>query len=178
MSGETEELLTAAEVAEELGVHRSPAHKIIRRPGVSTRQIKGESGQAEVHIWSLDLPRIREAAHRPGGAAKRLDLAESDDDAGVFYLIQLEPDLAPGRFKVGYTDRLERRSQKFRSVVLMLQVVQIWPCRRGWEFTAIAAITAGCERLGAEVFETDRLEAVVERANSFFALLPSRDQAS
>jgi hypothetical protein len=45
----------------------------------------------------------------------------------VFYLIQLERDYDPGRFKVGFTTELEGRLQKHRCSARFAQCLKSWP---------------------------------------------------
>jgi hypothetical protein len=84
----------------------------------------------------------------------------------------LEPDHDPGRFKVGIADNFPERLRQHRCSAPLLKVVKTWPCKRLWEKTAIDCVTEGCEKLHTEVFRTQSIELVVERANRFFELMP------
>jgi hypothetical protein len=90
----------------------------------------------------------------------------------VFYLIQLEPDFDPGRFKIGFAASLPERLRHLRCSAPFAAVLKTWPCRRLWEKTAIDCVSAGCERLHTEVFRTASLDEVVGRCDGFFAIMP------
>ncbi len=113
---------------------------------------------------------LRPAAEGPG---PRGSLGVfSTDDVGFFYVIQLEPDHDPGRFKAGFTVDLDGRLQTHRCSAPFAEYRQSWPCKRAWERTAIECTTAGCEQIHTEVFRVASLELVVQRVDSFFALMP------
>ena len=99
--------------------------------------------------------------------------SEWSPEQGVFYLLLLEPDHDPGRFKVGFAVSLPERLRQLRCSAPFATVVGSWPCKSLWEKTAIECASCGCERLHTEVFRTVALETVIERCNQFFALMPS-----
>ena len=94
------------------------------------------------------------------------------DEVGVFYIIQLEPQFDPGRFKLGWAGDIEERLRKHRCVAPFAKCVKKWPCRRAWEQTAIHKVADGSERLHTEVFRAASLMEVVERAEAFFSMMP------
>ena len=94
---------------------------------------------------------------------------------GVFYVVLLEPELDPGRFKVGFTADMNERMRSHRTVAPMLKAVKTWPCKLIWEKTAIECVTSYCKRIHTEVFRTDEIQAVIDRADQFFKLMPSLD---
>ena len=94
------------------------------------------------------------------------------DDVGLFYIMQLEPDHDPGRFKAGFSVEIEGRLQKHRCSALFIPCIKTWPCRRTWERAAIDCITEGCEKLHTEVFRSTALQEFVRRAEAFFSVMP------
>ena len=94
-------------------------------------------------------------------------------DRGVFYLIQLEPEHDPGRFKVGFASNLPERLRDHRCSAPFATVVATWPCRLLWEMTAVDCVTQSCERIHTEVFRTDDISEVRSRCEQFFTLMPS-----
>lgn len=84
-------------------------------------------------------------------------------DIGVLYLLCLEPEHDPNRFKVGFGNNLNERLRQLRCSAPYIQVMKTWPCRRLWEKTAIECVTEGCERLHTEVFRALFLETVEEK---------------
>jgi hypothetical protein len=97
---------------------------------------------------------------------------ELKPEQGVFYLLVLEPEHDPGRFKVGFAVSLPERLRQLRCSAPFARVVRSWPCKTLWEKTAIECASVGCERLHTEVFRTSSLDTVVERCNQFFSLMP------
>ena len=91
---------------------------------------------------------------------------------GVFYLLRLEPEHDPSRFKVRFANNLNERLRHLRCAAPYTQVMNTWPCRRLWEKTAIECVTDGCERLHTEVSRSLSLETIEEKCAEFFALMP------
>ena len=94
---------------------------------------------------------------------------------GVFYLIQLEPEHDPGRFKVGFASKLSERMPTHRCSAPMAIVLASWPCRPLWKKTAIDCLAQSCERIHTEVFRTDDIAGIQKRCEEFFALMPEID---
>jgi hypothetical protein len=95
---------------------------------------------------------------------------------GLFYLIQLEPDHDPTRFKLGFTTNIEERLRAHKTAAPFSSVVKTWPCRLLWEKTAIESISRGCERVHTEVFRGELLEVILDRCEKFFTLMPSLEE--
>jgi hypothetical protein len=93
-------------------------------------------------------------------------------EQGVFYLLLLEPDHDPGRFKVGFATSLPERLRQLRCSAPLAKVIRTWPCKRLWEKTAIECVANDCERLHTEVFRTVSIESVLKRCERFFELMP------
>ena len=53
------------------------------------------------------------------------------------------------------------------------KLVRTWPCKALWERTAIDCIADDCEQLGPEVFRADNIQDITDRADQFFALMPT-----
>lgn len=95
---------------------------------------------------------------------------------GVFYLIQLEPERDPLRFKLGFATNIEERLRSHKTAAPFSEVIKTWPCRLLWEKTAIDSISRGCERIHTEIFRGASIEVISERCEQFFALMPSLDE--
>lgn len=126
----------------------------------------GESRQANNHRRSWRTGRIRRNGTR------------RSDDVGFFYLIQLEPEHDPRRFKLGFTMDLDGRLQKHRCSAPYAQYIDTWPCKRVWERAAIDCVTNGCEQLHTEVFRTASLEQISAQAKSFVSMMPNLEEDS
>ena len=88
---------------------------------------------------------------------------------GAFYVIQLAPDLAPRRVKLGWALDAQKRLTSHRCAAPTARLVNQWPCHRNWEGAAIRAITAvGCRALSREAFDVGQLEQLLDDAEEFF----------
>lgn len=93
--------------------------------------------------------------------------------SGLFYVIQLFPDVAPGRVKLGFTTNIAGRLAAHRTTCPGAAVLRVWPCRKDWEAMAITCAGQGCRRLSAEVFDCEDADRLVARAGEFFAIMPA-----
>ena len=177
----TENLISVKEFAENNGLHRQTVFKVLKRLGIEATKSRGGNenrGQTIAYITEHDARSVLEAL----ASSRNLRNAQEDEetelpdaalyDIGVFYLLCLEPEHDPNRFKVGFANNLNERLRHLRCSAPFTQVVKTWPCRRLWEKTAIECVTDGCERLHTEVFRAASLETIEERCVQFFALMP------
>ena len=173
------EPVSVLDLAAQIGKRKQTIFKVLARLNIqTTRQRSSDSrGQLIAYVSAEDARRVADAfkvepsvSRQPTGPA---EIAISDAEIGVFYLLILEPEHDPGRFKVGFAVNLSERLQKHRCAAPLLQVVKAWPCKRLWERTAMDAVTVGCQRIHTEVFRTDSIAAVTDRCDRFFAAMPS-----
>jgi hypothetical protein len=184
----TQERIAIVDLADDLQVRKQRIFKILTRlnihPAQRREQSRGNQNVATVSatdavairaeiLKSSGLPVVGNSPLN-GGAA-----VFYSDDAGFFYVIQLEPAHDPGRFKVGFTMDLEGRLQKHRCSAPFSTYLNTWPCKRVWERAAIDCVTEACEKLHTEVYRTHSLEQLLIRAEAFFSLMPKlRDDVS
>jgi len=178
-----EESISIIDVAKRLGKRKQTIFKIIKKLGISTKKQRHSKhrGQAIAYITNEDFNQISEYV------SKNQNLENTDNDRdinatspidhGNFYLIQLEPDHEPGRFKVGFSSNLGERLRDLKCSAPYVKIVSTWPCHRLWEKTAIDCVTVGCRKLHTEVFRTDNLDNVQNKCNQFFALMPKINKA-
>lgn len=174
MNGESE-WISLSEIARLHGKHKSTIHKIVNRLRLETTKQKSDEtrGQTATYITVPDYRRIV--------SELEIDENEESTDAaaeetyGVFYLIQLEPELDAGRFKVGFASDVGQRLRKHKTAAPLSKLIKTWPCKLLWEKTAIDCVTIGCERLHTEVFRTVDLGKPIALADQFFALMPRLD---
>jgi hypothetical protein len=170
----SDEVISVIDVAKNLGKQKAHVFKVLGRLGIETLKEKSSDarGQKIAYITTDDYDRIREY------------LAEAEDDSdasatqpdvgGVFYLIQLEPEHDPGRFKLGFATNIEERLRSHKTAAPFSKVLNTWPCKLLWEKTAIECASQGCVRLHTEVFRTESIDAVLSRCEQFFKLMPKR----
>ncbi len=170
--------IAVVDLADDLEVRKQRIFKILPRLGIvpTQRRELGRGNQQVATISSLEAATIRVAILGAGegtGEGTVYPSAGGADDAGFFYLIQLEPEHDPGRFKVGFTSDLDGRLQKHRCSAPFAKYVGTWPCRRTWERAAIDCSTDGCERLHTEVFRANSPDLPTSRAQRFFSMMPA-----
>ncbi|WP_291226625.1 hypothetical protein [Dokdonella sp.] len=171
-------MISVLDLSAELGRRKQTLFKVIQRlnidvvkqPGIDSR------GQIIAFVTPDDAQRIRdELALRAAlpSTSRSAQIMPSDAELGYFYLIALEPEHDKGRFKVGFATVLGERIQKHRCSAPLLELVASWPCKRLWEKTAIDAVTFDCERIHTEVFRTHDFDAIRERCEQFFSIMPA-----
>jgi len=164
-------------IATELAVNKDYALRLAKK---HARELDLKLNYGKRNALSLS----REDADRLINSYRpRVSTAAATNDAGrftgfgYFYIIQLHPEDLPNRLKIGYTDNLDVRQSDHRTNAPTLKLLKSWPCKRTWEEAAKASITReGCQRFGgerSEVFDGD-IEAFMQRAEAFFALMPNR----
>ena len=164
--------ISVIDAASRLGRQKQHVFKVLKRLGIEPEMATGpgKHGQRVAYL-SEDQFRSLEAEIGSANGASG-DLGEQATLRGVFYLIQLEPDHDPGRFKLGFASNLDERVRAHRTAAPLCRVVKTWPCRHLWEKTAIDSVSRGCVRLHTEVFRTAVLNEIVGRADAFFDLMP------
>jgi hypothetical protein len=170
-----DDLISVIDVANHHGKQKQTIFKILRRLGIETSKLRNSSSKNQLvaYITHDDFRRVNEELVL---LTERLESQQSDgnetDDfvsaeVGVFYLIQLEPEFDPGRFKVGFAANMPDRLRALRCSAPFASVTKTWPCRRLWEKTAIDCVSVGCERLHTEVFRATVLDEIVCKCEQF-----------
>jgi hypothetical protein len=169
-------IIALAELADELGIYKQTVFKIAKRLGIQPvkRRDPTRGNQLIALVSEIDAAAIRDAfaQGRRSGAQDNSDVLELAPDEGWFYLIQLEPQHDPGRFKVGFTTDLDGRLRHHRCSAPFAAYLKTWPCKRLWERAAIDCLSAGAEQLHTEVFRATSLDQVREKGDDFFAVMP------
>lgn len=167
------------DLADELQVQKSWLFKILKKHRIETgRRRESERGnQMVATISAADAETIRsevrDSKRQLEAPREQTGDVEGDNPFdGVFYMLQLEPEHDPGRFKVGFTTDPDGRLRKHRCSAPYARVLKSWPCRPIWERTAIECATHGLEQIHTEVFRAESIDGVIERGNRFFAVMP------
>jgi len=168
----SEEYVPLKDLADELGLDRSNTRKYVLRHGVRPhkRRTPDSGSQLTLAVSISEAEYIRTKRREEGflGTAKPVS-----KEVGVFYVIQLVPELDPRRIKMGYADDLGSRLGQHKTAAPTAKVVKSWPCRRSWEGTVMDSLTAsGCTLILNEVFECEDIDALVQKAGQLFSLLP------
>jgi len=177
----TTESISVKDAGLQLGRRKQTIFKVINRLGIDIQKRRDQSSRNQfvAYISQADFKRIREDllsnAKSLNGSSENSQLNDTDE-RGVFYLVQLEPDHDPGRYKVGFAVNMSDRLRVHRCSAPFSKVLQKWPCKRLWEKTAIDCITASSERLHTEVYRSSSLQEIIERGNAFFKLMPKVEE--
>ena len=174
-----DELISVIDVAQHLGRRKGHVFKVLSRLRIepTKRRSSASKNQLISYISQEELQRVA-VEMQTAPTRDEADAGEVDGDDfvsvefGVFYLIQLEPEYDPGRFKVGFAASMPERLRQLRCSAPFATIIQAWPCRRLWERTAIDSVAAGCERLHTEVFRSGAVGEVIARCERFFAVMP------
>jgi len=174
-----DETISVIEAGRQLERRKATIFKVMKRLGIHAlkRRDPNSGGQQVAYITCDDFIRVKEAliagrSHSiEEGEGNSRDEFDSAED-GVFYLIRLEPNHDPLRFKVGFAANIKDRLRALRCSAPFATVVKSWPCRRLWEKTAIDCVTFACDRLHTEVFRCSSLETVIEKCEQFFRIMP------
>ena len=170
------------DLADDLQVQKQWLFKIAKRLGIQStgRREPERGGQRVATVTQEEAALIRQEVQDAGSRTRRRPNPGTEsakpqatgEESGFFYIVQLEPEQDPGRFKVGFTLALEARLRKHRTAAPFAHYIKTWSCRRTWERAAIDCVTAGCQRLHTEIFRAKSLPDVVRCGDEFFSLMP------
>ena len=167
-----QEFTSIKELAYQLGMDRSHARRYILKLGYTfhKRRTPDSGGQLTLCVSTPEAEEILALRADQGFTASTVVALPS---VGIFYVIQLVPELDPNRVKLGFAESIDQRLTQHRTAAPTARVLRAWPCKRVWEPTAMDSLTrTDCRLILNEVFECDDLEALMERGNAFFGLLP------
>jgi hypothetical protein len=167
--------VTLRELAEKMGMDKSHARRYILRQGITPQKHRSaESGNQLVLTVSIE-----QAEHLLAGRTDKgfgFPPKAVHADSGVFYVIQLVPELDPRRIKLGFAEDVNVRLAAHRTAAPTAELIQSWPCHRSWEKTAIDCLTrADCRLIRNEVFECEDIEGLIAQGEAWFALMPFPD---
>jgi hypothetical protein len=178
----SETYVTLKELAEELGRDRGTLRKWIQtrlQPKVIFLRVRpsgARAGPPSLAVSLEDAARIRQAREDEGfGTDMGLGSGVSQGNgSGWFYVVQPVPEFDQNRLKLGFAVDTKQRLDTYRTICPHAAILKSWPCHPTWERTAIASISReGCRSLGQELFQCDDVQALVDRADAFFKLMPS-----
>lgn len=159
-------------LAEKLGMDRSHARRYVLKLGFKPqkRRTPDSGNQLTLTITAQEAEAI--LRHRTDrGFTEKGNAVESE--AGMFYVIQLVPELDPKRVKLGFAIDLNDRLTQHRTAAPTAKVLKSWPCKRSWEVTVMDCLTTvACRHILNEVFECDGLDDLVTKGDELFRILP------
>jgi hypothetical protein len=166
-----DEFISLKSLSENLGMDRSHARRYVLKCGIKPQKMRTlDSGnQLTLTVSRAEAEQVVKRRTEAGflGGPKQLG-----DAHGSFYIVQLTPDLRPGRIKLGFAVDVDERLSQHRTAAPTAVCLKHWPCRRSWELAAIDCLTRkACLRVGAEVFDCDDLDYLCKRGDNFFGLM-------
>jgi len=171
----TEEYVSLKQLAADLGLDRSNMRKYTLRQGVEPhrRRTPDSRSQLTLAVSVTEAEFIRAKREEEGFLASSRSVSK---EVGVFYVIRLIPELDPRRIKLGFADGLDSRLAQHRTAAPTAVIVKSWPCKRSWEIAVMDCLSAcGCKLILNEVFECEDVDALVNKADKLFSVLPAPD---
>jgi len=159
-------------LAEELGMDRSHARRYVLKLGFKPqkRRTQDSGSQLTLTVSRQEAEAILKQRRDQGFTAEGKAV---EPEAGVFYVIQLVPELDPKRVKLGFSIDLADRLAQHRTAAPTARVLRSWPCKRSWEVTVMDCLSSvACRHILNEVFECDNLDGLIKRGNELFGILP------
>jgi len=169
-----ENFVTLKDLAQELGLDRSNLRKYVLSHGFEFAQVRTPEsrGQMTLALTTEDAETIREMRAREGFVLGKIGTGSGSGN-GWFYIIQVVPDLAPNRIKLGFSTNVDARLQAHRTAAPTASLIETWVCKRTWERAAMDSATkTDCQLIANEVFECGDIDNLVSRCEQFFALMP------
>lgn len=172
MTMESEEFVSLKQLAETIGLDRSNTRKYVLKLGIKPhkRRTSDSRNQLTLALTKNEAERII-GERETKGFTSSANIVKSE--TGVFYVIQLVPELDPRRIKLGFAINLNERLGQHKTAAPTATVLRSWPCRRAWELTVMDSLSdANCRLILNEVFECNDIPALLRRGDEIFALLP------
>ncbi|HRF45643.1 MAG TPA: hypothetical protein PLD30_15640 [Candidatus Competibacteraceae bacterium] len=166
------EFISVIDIAREIGKSKQTVFKVLKRLAIEPKKLRAP----ETHGQLISYVSKEEAALIKTELQTTIEVEGVEtlaNESGAFYLIQLEPEYDPGRFKLGFATNIAERLRSHRCSAPFATVIQTWPCKLLWEKTAIESITSNCEKLHTEVFRADAISDIQARCNKFFSMMLS-----
>lgn len=170
-----DDFVSLKQLAVELGLDRSNTRKYVLRSGIRPhrRRTPESGGQLTLALTAEEAEAIRSKRSEEGFLGSNRPVIK---EFGVFYLIQLVPELDPRRIKLGFADDMAARMAQHKTAAPTASLVKAWPCKRSWELTVIDCLSVECKLILNEVYECEDVPSLVGKADRLFDLLPQPDQ--
>jgi len=172
-----EEYVSVKRLAEIINMDRSHAHRYIKKLGIKPqkRRMADSNNQLANTVTEDEAALIIKQRKTTGFTAERIPVTT---ECGVFYIIQLVPELDHRRIKLGFAIDLNDRLTQHRTSAPTAEVVKYWSCKRLWEKTVMDCLTSvSCRHILNEVFECEALNELIAWGDILFDILPDPNVA-
>jgi DNA-binding MarR family transcriptional regulator len=167
-----EQYISLKQLSDRLGMDRSHARRYLKKLGIKTQKRRTADSGSQLCLTVTEEQAEKIIAQRRNegflGSGKAVA-----SEFGVFYVIQLVPELDPTRIKLGFAIDMNDRLAQHRTAAPTASILKTWPCKRLWEQTVMDSLVAdGCRHMLNEVYECDDLAALSAKGEELFRLLP------
>jgi len=171
-----EEFVSLRRLAEMLGINQSQTRKYVLKLGYSPPQARTPDSRGKLtYVFTKEACEAIITTRRQQGfmMGDTRGTPVVSEDVGVFYIIQIIPELDPNRLKLGFAANVQERLAQHRTSAPTARILRSWPSRRTWEPTLIDCVgSRGCELILNEVYECADLAALLDYAEALFKMLP------
>jgi hypothetical protein len=172
-----EEYLSLRKLSEMLGINNSQTRKYVLKLGYNPPQARTPDSRGKLtYVFTGEEAESIIKARREQGfvTAETRGIPTVTQDVGVFYLVQIIPELNPNRLKLGFAADVQQRLSEHRTSAPTASILKTWPCKRSWESTVTDCLAGyDCELILNEVYECKDLQKLLEMADRLFAILPN-----
>jgi len=155
---------TVTELSKIVAMDKPNLYRLLKRLDINPKKKRViEAGNQLVKVLNeKEVDKVKEHRHT----------YPVDNKKSVFYCIQIHPDIAPKRIKLGFTDNLNLRIRSFKTICPHLKLLKTWDCKQKWE-PAIhaAAMREGDKFVSSEVFDVVSIKDVINRIDKICVLL-------
>lgn len=170
-----QDYISLRELSKTFNLDKSNVRKYVLNQGFSFIKIRTPEakGQLTLALTLEDAENVVEMRKLQGFLTSNGDKIPVNNGYGFFYIVQLIPELAENRIKLGFATNVENRLKAHKTTAPTAILVKSWPSDKEWERSAIVSVTRlDCKHIGGEVFECENLDELIERANIFFGIMP------
>jgi hypothetical protein len=166
------DFVTLKELSDLINLDKSNARKLILKYGISPqkRRTSDSRNQLTLTVTKSEADYVIEKRKEMGF----LDSTRTvSNDIGVFYIIQLIPELDQKRIKLGFAEDVSARLSQHRTSSPTSIVIKTWACKRSWEKTIIDCLSfRNCKLILNEVYECEDIKELIKIGDDLFAILP------
>lgn len=167
-----EKYISFKQLSEQLGMDRSHARRYILKLGIKPQKRRTPDSGNQLCL-TVTEEQAQEILRQRSDQGFLNTSKVIDTELGVFYVIQLVPELDYRRLKLGFAIDINERLSQHRTAAPTATILQTWPCKRSWETTVTdCLISEGCKLILNEVYECDDLNKLILKGNALFKILP------
>ena len=163
--------VTVEQLSKEFGLDRSNTRKYIISQGFSFVKVRSPVNRQLMIALTQEDAEVVRGMRRDQGYGVSIKAIQTEK--GFFYVIQLIPDILEKRVKLGFATNVQTRLNVHRTSAPTAILLGSWSCKSTWERTVIDSITrVGCVNVASEVYDCEDIQALLQRCENIFALLP------